>query len=84
MPMLPGLMLSSVVDTVPFVQILFPLHPGYTMTVWAETSEVKQARAHRNEAKRNMVAAAYGLMCYETLPNSALVDCDCDGQPDGL
>jgi hypothetical protein len=46
---------GSVSDVVPLVWMLFPLQPGYVMTVWADASE-KLATTSASSVKRNMVA----------------------------
>jgi hypothetical protein len=50
----PGMMALSVVDFVPFVMMLFPLQPGYTITVWAEASD-QLATTKTSSVKRNML-----------------------------
>jgi hypothetical protein len=51
----PGMMLLSVRDFVPFVMMLFPLQPGYTITVWADASD-QLATTKTSSVKRNMMA----------------------------
>ena len=42
-------------ETVPFVWMLFPLQPGYTITVWAEASD-QLATTNTSSVNRNMAA----------------------------
>jgi hypothetical protein len=48
-------MFGSVSETVPLVWMLFPLQPGYTITVWAEASD-QVATTKTSSVNRNMVA----------------------------
>jgi hypothetical protein len=55
MPIEPGMMLLSVSEVVPLVWMLFPLQPGYVITVWAVASE-QLAAATTNSVNRTMMA----------------------------
>jgi hypothetical protein len=62
MPSDPGLMFGSVSETVPFVWMLFPLQPGYTITVWAEASD-QLATTKTSSVNRNMVTGEDEKRC---------------------
>jgi len=55
MPIEPGTILGSVGPEVPFVMMLFPLQPGYTMTVCADASD-QVATTKTSSVRRNIVA----------------------------
>jgi hypothetical protein len=48
-------MLESVSETVPFVWMLFPLQPGYVITVWADATD-QVATIKTSSVNRNMMA----------------------------
>jgi hypothetical protein len=59
MPSDPGIMLLSSSETVPLVLMLFPLQPGYTMTVWAAANEHQVATTKASSVKRNMAGGGF-------------------------
>jgi hypothetical protein len=55
--------------------MLFPLQPGYTMTVWAETSD-QLATTKTSSVKRNMMNGRGGVQRRRRSGFSILLFCD--------